>query len=245
MKTNAIIQARTGSTRLPNKILMDLCGKPILWHVIERLKAVKQIDEVIVATTDLKGDDGVYDECKKWGVSCVRGDSGNVLSRYYKAYSEYPCDVIIRVTADCPMIDPGVCDALISFFKSNNYRYASTIDPDPEKRTFPRGLDCEIFEAALLKEAYENANEDYEKEHVTPYMYWKNKSIGHFVNEGKNYSHLRWTVDTPEDYELIKSIYEAVYPTNPLFSWTDIITAYDTHSEWLLVNKDVEQKHTR
>lgn len=230
-----------GSTRLPGKVMLDLCGKPVIWHVIDRLRRSKMINNIVVATTDLPEDTQIYEVVRSWGVNVFRGSSDNVLSRYYHAAKAYPCDTVIRVTSDCPLIDPGICDKIISFYHSHTYLYVSNSGADMKNRTYPRGLDCEVFSFDLLEEARNNATEPYEREHVTPYMYWKNESVHYYKNE-VDYSHLRWTLDTPEDYELISYIYKILYDEDKLFTWQDVLAAYTLHPDWHDLNEMIKQK---
>jgi spore coat polysaccharide biosynthesis protein SpsF len=251
-----------GSTRLPGKVMLDLCGKPVLWHVADRLRHAKLVDRIVVATTDLPEDDIIYESALEWGVDCARGSSTDVLSRYFAAAEAFPCEAVARVTSDCPLIDPGVCDEVIGFYWRGNggCQYVSNSGADLANRSYPRGLDCEVFSAGLLAEAHRNAAKGYEREHVTPYMYWNNASV-HYYKYAEDLSGLRWTLDTPEDYELISLIYKELYRQagssaaaggagnygagadgSPPFSWLDALAVYDAHPEWAAINSNVEQK---
>lgn len=171
MKTAAIIQARMGSTRLPGKILKDLMGKTVLQHVIERVQQAKNIDEIIIATTTLAQDDVVADEALKCGANYFRGSENDVLARYYGAAKENNVDIVVRITSDCPLIDPFVTDEIIRYFKQDNmYDIVTNAGSDLSKRTFPRGLDTEVFSFQSLERAYQQADKDYQHEHVTPYI---------------------------------------------------------------------------
>ena len=265
VRTAAIVQARMGSTRLPGKVMLDLCGRPVLWHVVGRLRRAKAIDRIVVATTDLPEDDIIYNSALEWGVDCSRGSSTDVLGRYFGAAEEFPCDAVVRVKSDCPLIDPGLCDDIIRFFWRGGYRYVTNAGGDPTNRTYPRGLDCEVFCRGLLAEAHRNASCAHEREHVTPYMYWKNSSV-YFYKNAEDHSWLRWTLDTPEDYELISLLFNHLNkngagggtasagvgsPTGPEvgpfasaapFTWRDALAACDAHPEWAAINAHVEQK---
>ena len=243
MNINAIIQARMGSTRLPGKILLELSGKPILAHVVDRLRYSKFINEVIIATTDLPEDNPTEEFCKNNDISFFRGSSNNVLSRYYEAAKKYSSDLVIRITADCPVIDPMIIDDMLGLYfestKTGKVDYLSNVHP----RTFPRGLDAEIFTFTALEKAYNEANKEYEQEHVTPFFYQNPEifSLKNFANN-KDYSFHRWTVDTDEDFKLVKEIYFELYQPGEIFLFQDILNLFDRKPELFTINQDVKQK---
>ena len=150
MKTGVIVQTRMGSTRLPGKVMMDLCGKPVIDHVIDRLKRSRLSDEIIIATTTLERDKVVVEQAKKNGVKWFCGSEDDVLSRYYCAAKENDLDVVVRVTSDCPLIDPVILDNVVDFYMSNNYTLVTNAGINFEQRTFPRGLDVEVFSFSML-----------------------------------------------------------------------------------------------
>lgn len=239
----AIIQARVGSTRLPNKIFNTIKGKPILWHVINRVSFSKNIDKIVVATTDLKEDDITEQFCKENKIQFYRGSSDDVLSRYYEAAKKFNADLIIRITSDCPVIDPIILDKmLINFFelyeKEKIDYMSNTI-----VRTFPRGLDAEIFPFNVLEKTYNEAKQDYEREHVTPYIYQHPEifEIKNFGND-RDYSFHRWTVDTIEDFQLIEEIYEALYKENDIFYFEDILRLFEQKPDLIKINQNIKQK---
>lgn len=220
----AIIQARTGSTRLPNKIFMEFCNKPNLVHVYNRVSQSKRIDKVIIATTEQSNDDKVYQFSIEQGIDCFRGSEEDVLDRYYKCCLNLNAlldDTIVRITADCPLIDPNIIDDVIDFYMKNNFDYASNaFEP-----TYPDGLDLEVFSFRVLKKAWQNAELLSEREHVTPYIK-KNRElfkIGSYKNK-IDLSHHRWTLDEKEDYELINIIYENLYNKEKIFTTDEILT---------------------
>lgn len=243
MKTVCIMQARMGSSRLPGKVLKKICGKTIIEHDIDRLKLVNSIDEIIIATTTNKEDDEIVKLAENIGVKVFRGSETNVLSRYYFAAKESNADIIVRVTSDCPLLDYNICDKIINKFKSsNNIDYVSnTIN-----RTYPRGYDVEVFSMYALEKAYKEADKEYEKEHVTPYI-WENTDIFKIkqVCNDKDYSNLRVTLDTEEDFVLIKNIYEKLYKTEPVFGFESIINLYTNDSKIFEINKDIFQKNIK
>lgn len=245
MNIVCIIQARTTSSRLPNKVLLNLPyngDKTVLEQVINRVKKSKYINKIIVVTTTNKIDDKIEILCKNLQINCFRGSEDNVLSRYYEAATKYGTDLIVRITSDCPCIDPEILDELIEkhLNEKNDYTSNSLV------RTFPHGLDCEIFLYKVLKEAYENAKERFEFEHVTPYVYKTNKNkykIGQLLlNKNKEYSKIRITLDTKEDYILLCEVYDNLYSNNKYFSCEDIINLFE-EKKWLyLINNSIEQK---
>jgi spore coat polysaccharide biosynthesis protein SpsF len=238
MKNVIILQARMTSTRLPGKILMPLSGKPLLAYGIERLQRIKKPHHIVVATTTNWQDDAVETLCNTLNVCCYRGNEHDVLDRYYQAAKKYPADAIIRVTGDCPLIDAHIVDLMLDAFESSNADYLS----NTLTRTFPRGLDVEIFTATALQTAFKEATQPEEREHVTPYVY-NHPECFRLVNysQQNDYSQERWTVDTPEDFALIEKIIESLYPSVPNFTQEAVIALLDQQPEWRLLNAHIEQ----
>lgn len=244
MKRNArigiIVQARMGSTRLPGKVMKKIMGKPLLEHVILRLQLVKSIDQIVIATTDNPKDNPIVDLASKIGIGVFRGSEENVLERYHQAAKMFQLDVIVRITSDCPVIDPELVDKVINYYMENQPAdYASNCI----ERTFPRGLDVEVFSFEVLERAFVEATEPYEIEHVTPYLY-QNPSKFKILNfkNAEDYSFHRWTVDTKEDLELINIIYENLYYSKVDFSFGDILKLFENRPELLRINQHVRQK---
>ncbi len=242
-KCTAIVQARTGSSRLPGKIFKDLCGSPILWHVWNRLSHAKLIDKIVIATTTLPEDNKVEEFCRINQILFYRGSSHDVLSRYYEAAKKFDADIIIRVTSDCPVIDPTIIDLIVGKFLDNNKKEQLDYMSNSVVRTFPRGLDAEIFTFEALEKAYRETKENYEREHVTPYLYQHPEifNIQNFSNE-KDYSFHRWTVDTEEDFKLIEEIYTELYNPMKIFLFNDILKLFDRRPELLSINQNIKQK---
>lgn len=240
MKVVCIVQARVGSTRLPGKVLKNICGKTVLEHCINRLKRVKYINEIIVATTTLDKDDAIVKECKILGVKCFRGSEEDVLSRYYYAAKENYADAVVRITSDCPLVDSVVTENIIKYYIENaeDYDYVSnTID-----RTYPRGLDTEVFSFNALEKSFKEAKSERDREHVTPYI-WDNKDIFNiyqYKNNNDN-SELRWTLDTEEDFKVISFIFEN-FKSNSYFGMKEIINLLKKNPEIIEINKCIEQK---
>ena len=233
----AILQARMGSARLPGKVLMDLGGRSALARVISRVCRAELIDEIVVATTDSGGDEPIVAESARLGVCCFRGSETDVLDRYYRTARAFEAATVIRITADCPLIDPELVDAAIKTFRESSADYVS----NGIENTYPRGLDVEVFTAEALTQAWENARTPYEREHVTPYLY------GHpelfrltSLVAAPDYSKYRWTLDTPEDLELLRTIYLR-FDNHDDFNWRDVIALME-REPWLAdLNRNVLQ----
>lgn len=237
MNIVAIIQARCGSTRLPQKVLLDLNGKTVLNQVVNRVKKSKYINEVVVATTNSSKDDLIVIECEKIGCKYFRGDEFNVLDRYYHCAKKYNADVVIRITSDCPFIDSTIIDDMIRYFKYKNCEILNNIGKSIKDRTYPRGFDTEIFEFLVLEKAFKNAIESYQKEHVTPYIYENFQNIHLYKNE-INYSKYRLTLDTEKDYKLIKKLYDHNMNNSNLEEIVEFIERKNLFN----INSDVLQK---
>ncbi|QXM05176.1 cytidylyltransferase domain-containing protein [Crassaminicella indica] len=240
-KVVAIIQARMGSTRLSGKVMKDLFGKTVLDHVITRVKQSEYIDEIVIATTTLKRDNIIVEEAKKCGVKYFRGSEDDVLSRYYYAAKENNADIVVRITSDCPLIDPIVVDEIVKFYIENDYEIVSNAGVDLSQRTYPRGLDTEVFSFEVLENAFKNAKEKYQREHVTPYIYENSKKIYYYKND-IDYSKYRWTLDTKEDFELIREIYKYFYRGEHDFYSDQILNLMKKEPELVKINENIEQK---
>ena len=235
MKKLIIVQARMTSTRLPGKVMKVVCGKPLLEHLIDRLKRVKYADRIVIATTVNDTDNQIVNLCKKLDTLYYRGSEEDVLGRYYEAAVEYGGEVIIRITSDCPVIDPEVVDYLINFFANNieKYDYVS----NTLERSYPKGMDAEITSFDTLKEAHFNAYDPFDREHVTPFIKMRPQQFRLYnILYKADMSRYRWTVDTPADLELITKIYDALYYKNPLFSLNDILDLMTRNPEWEAIN---------
>lgn len=240
MKVTAIIQARMGSTRLPGKILKKVNGKPLLFYQLERIKGSKLIDEIVIATTINQQDNEIVSFCEQYGVSYYRGSETDVLSRYFNAAVKFNADIIVRLTSDCPIIDVEVVDKTIQYFLELDYcDYVS----NTLERTFPRGLDTEVFSYIALEKAYKEAFLEGDREHVTPYFYSNQNifAVGSLKNN-INYSKYRLTVDTEEDFELIKLIINALFSKKPNFTLIDIVKLMEKNPQWFNINSHIEQK---
>jgi spore coat polysaccharide biosynthesis protein SpsF len=238
----AIVQARMSSTRLPAKILKKIKDKVILDYVIERLRFCENLNDIVIATTTSKKDDILQQYAASKGISCFRGSEEDVLSRYYYAAKKYGADKIVRVTSDCPLIDHKIVDAVIKTHIENKADYTANII----ERTFPRGLDVEIFDFNVLEDAQKNAQEKYQREHVTPYIleHPEKFTLQNVEARGKlRRPEIRITLDTKEDFELIKSI--LLNFDNLNFTSEEIIDFLDKNPKLLEINRTIKQKEIK
>ena len=239
MNVVLIIQARMGSSRLPGKVMLKLFGKTVLGHVIERCRAIPSVNKVIVASTDREEDNVIADECSTYGVHCFRGSENDVLARYYWAAKDSNADTIVRITSDCPLLDPFLSNEVICQFASDvSIDYCS----NDLIETFPRGLNTEVFSFKALEFAYRHASKGYEREHVTPFIYENPDKFGiSTLKSGIDYSNHRWTLDTKEDWEFIHRVYEKLY-TGDIFLWKDVLKLVARNPDLSLINAQVLQK---
>ncbi len=241
MNIVAIVQARMGSVRLPGKVLLDLEGRTVLARVVRRLSRSQQIGEVAVATSTLPADDEIVQECGRLGVACFRGSELDVLDRYYQTARAHGADTVVRITSDCPLIDPGVVDETVMAHQSHKADYASNVFA----RRYPRGLDTEVFTFSALEHAWREARELYEREHVTPYLYEHPDIFRMASTNGEiDYSRYRWTLDTPPDLELIRAIYSR-FDGRDDFSWQEAILLMESDPKLAEINSQVFQKAVR
>jgi len=238
-----IIQARMSSKRLPGKVLLDIGGEPMLVRVVERTLRASTVDNVIVATTTSSSDDPVADLCRERGFPFLRGSLNDVLDRYFQAAQIFEADVIVRVTADCPLIDPGLIDHTVAEFLRSGVDFAANRLPPPYTRTYPIGLDVEVCTFQALERAWKEAKERYEREHVMPYFYDVEGrfQILHVVHED-NLGDIRWTVDTEEDLELVRRVYDLLADEGD-FTWLDIVALFETDPELAEINAQVKHKN--
>ena len=235
MKIIAIIQARLGSTRLPGKVLLDLEGKTVLEHVVDRVRSSKFITDVVVATTIKKEDLKIVNLCSSNGTSVYCGSENDVLDRFYQAARLFQAEHIVRITSDCPLIDPIVIDEVIKLHLAEKADYTS----NTLKETYPDGQDTEIFTFEALKESWKNAHLTSEREHVTPYMR-KNQAFKCINLESQvDLSNKRWTLDNPEDYEFIQIIYKNLYNKNRVFNMNEILKFINNNPEIEGINKSI------
>ncbi|MDP8237690.1 MAG: glycosyltransferase family protein [Candidatus Hatepunaea meridiana] len=232
----AIIQARVDSTRLPNKVLAEIEGKPMLWHVVNRVGKSSLINQTIVAIPKDAANDRLAEFCESHNIQYFRGSNDDVLDRYCQAAKFYKSDVIVRITADCPLIDPEVIDKVVTVFLKNDYDYVcNTLPP-----TYPDGLDTEVIDRNALNVAWRNAELKSEREHVTPYILnnpdlFRIKDVRHDID----LSNLRWTVDEPEDLEYIRNVYRKLGPSS--YNMADVLKVLEDNPEFSKANQGIER----
>jgi spore coat polysaccharide biosynthesis protein SpsF len=265
MKTIAIIQSRIGSSRLPGKVLLDIAGKPMIQHVIERTRLSHSLDSVVVATTTDPLDDPIADFAASISVPCSRGSLHDVLDRYYQAAKAHSAEVIVRITADCPLIDPEVIDQTVQLITGNwslNTDFACNRLPPPFARTFPIGLDVEACTFAALERAWTNSTEIFHREHVMPFLYegvtlTKPRPITNFqllstgtsprgfhiaqLHHTPDHGSLRWTVDTPEDLIFIREIFARLNRKTD-FTWYDLLEIVQKNPNLAEINAAIRHK---
>jgi spore coat polysaccharide biosynthesis protein SpsF len=238
MNVVAIIQARTGSSRLPNKIFSKLNGFDLLYHIINRLKPSIEINKIVVATTNSVNDNSVEDWCIENFVDFYRGSEKHVLKRYYNAAIKFRADIIIRVTADDPFKDFRIIDKAIKIIKENKYDFVCNNSPV----SFPEGLDVEVLTMNALTDSFINSISSFEQEHVTQYIHRNKQKFKIFnIKNDKNLSHFRWTIDTMEDYLFVKEVYDNLYKKNNLFLTEDIYELLKKKPLLLKINSKVKK----
>ena len=238
MSTVAIIQARMGSTRLPGKVLLPLLNEPVLVHDVRRVGRATSLDEVVVATTVEPQDDPIEALARANAWPVVRGSEADLLERYLLAARRFGASRVVRVTSDCPLIDPGLIDRVVWALDAAGADYASITLPP---RSWPRGLDVEAFTREALEAAGADDNDPASREHATPYIYRHPERFGLVaVPSARDLSAHRWTLDTPEDYALISRIYDAL--GSDTFGWEDALMLVEANPEWSALNRDVRQK---
>lgn len=239
MSVNAIIQARCGSTRFPAKVFSQIDGKPLIWHVVDRLKYAKKIDKIIIATTVAPQDDRIEEWCKENGICCFRGSEEDVLNRYYSAFKAFPSDYVVRITADDPFKEPAVIDAIITKLTEESYDHVTNNLPP----SFPEGLDCEAFTKSALERSERYAETAFEREHVTQYIYHHPElfKIGN-VSCDRQLSHLRWTIDKEVDLEMVRAVYAKRNSSNKgILLLDEILQILRDNPEIEKINSEVER----
>lgn len=235
-----VIQARTGSSRLPNKILLPLSNAPLLYRMYERVAASKLKCTIVIATTTDKSDNQVEELCKNYELNCFRGHPTDLLDRHYQAAILLKADAVVKIPSDCPLIDATIIDKVLKFYIDNSDRYDFVSNLHPP--TYPDGNDVEVMSFKALKNAWENAKLEIEREHTTPY-FWENPDkfrVGNVVWEsGLDYSiSHRFTIDYEKDYNFIKQVYDELYPINNKFTFKDILDLLDRKPEIRKINEE-------
>ena len=232
----AIIQARMGSTRLPGKIMLPILNKPVLEHLIDRVKKSSNIDEIIVATSNNKNDDIIEKFCETQKIKCFRGSEKDVLLRYFEAAKKFSIDIIVRLTSDTPLLDPKEIDKVILKYNENKYDFVSNLFPLP--RTYPDGYNVEVFSMDLLKLVNNQAKKPSDREHVTTFITMQPSKFKKYrIDSERDLSKYRLNLDYKEDFELIKSVLEELNEKTDL---EDIIKWLDKHPEILKLNSHIK-----
>jgi spore coat polysaccharide biosynthesis protein SpsF len=241
LSTIAIVQARMTSTRLPGKVLLEVLGKPMLAHQLDRVGRVPSIDGIVIATTVNRTDDPVAAFAEAGGFGLYRGSEHDVLSRFKGAIDATDADTVVRLTADCPLADPDVIDQVIQRYRDADPPCDYVTNAIP--RSYPAGLDVEVFSRAALETAANEATEDYDREHVTPFLY-RNPERFRLLSVvlEPSLAWERWTLDEPGDFELIRRVLEALIPEKPDFRMADVIRVLDENPDWRAFNGSVREK---
>ena len=241
----AIIQARMGSARLPGKVLADICNRPSIWHIVDRLKRVEEIGEVVVATSTNKENDVLEEYCRSELISCFRGSENDVVDRFYQAAKYYKADVIVRITGDCPLIDPWTVSRVINAYFEDGAQFdyvhnaAGTAMFNKSINKYPIGTSAEVIPFSSLERAWKEAVDPLERGEGFPCYFWRKdnvfncKTIPCFIDCGN----MRWTLDHPDDLEFIRKVYERLYMAGRCFSMNDVLRLLETEPELSKINK--------
>ena len=238
----AIVQARMGSTRLPGKVLLDIAGRPMLTRVMQRLELATYLDARVLATSHLPQDDPIAELCQREGLRCFRGEPHDLLDRYYRAALEQQAEVVVRVTADCPLIDPDLVDQTVQAFQQADPPVDFAANRLPRRRTYPIGQDTEVCSMAALEQAWRQAAEPHQREHVMPFLYenparFRTVLLDHEEDLGD----LRWTVDTPEDLAFVQEVYRRMAPRTE-FGWLEVLSLIHQDPDLAAINAHVEHR---
>lgn len=239
MKTVAIIQARCGSSRFPEKVFANLSGHPLIWHVVNRVRNSSMVDEVVVATTTNPIDDKLYEWCVANSVPVNRGSENDVLNRFYETAKKFNADVVVRITADDPFKEPRLIDEAINTLVSETADYVCNNFPP----TYPEGTDVEVLTFDALEKQELNSTSDYEREHVTQYIYHNPQDFKMLnLSNSEDLSYLRWTIDTEKDFKMVKTIYDNLYSSDDkIFHMDDILKFLKDNPEVATMNSDVKR----
>lgn len=241
MPAVAIVQARMGSSRLPGKVLKDVVGRPMLAHVVERVRLAPGVERVVVATSDTAGDEPVRAFCVASQIDCFAGHETDVLDRFYRAAQAYAADPILRITADCPFVDPTVVAEVLAQYRAGAGQHVSSATGATAFKMdglkFPDGLDVECFGFASLERAHREATAPSDREHVTPYLYRTGLFTTAKVFSDGDYGQLRWTVDHEADLELVRKVYAALYRPGHAFGLKEILAHFAAHPELVEHNR--------
>jgi spore coat polysaccharide biosynthesis protein SpsF (cytidylyltransferase family) len=235
----AIVQARVGSSRLPGKALLDIAGRPMIAHVLDRALDIAGVDAAVLATTVAPADDALMDFARRRDIPCTRGSEDDVLDRFHQAVSEHPADVIVRVTADCPLLDPRVSGLVLGEYlrRAGDVDYVSNVHPP----TYPDGLDTEVLSREALERVWRDADRPSEREHVTSYI-WRNAAAFRVANVATEPSraHLRWTVDELADLEFVRAVYARLY-RGSIFGMEAVLELLAVEPDLIRINAGIDR----
>lgn len=236
MKTVALVQARMGSTRLPNKVMKPIGGRPMIELLLERLARSIELDQIVVATSVSDRNQPLVDHVEKLGYLCVRGSEDDVLDRFVMAAREVEADVVVRITGDCPLVDPCLVDEAIRIFRNEGVDYLSNVAP----ASYPDGLDVEVFTRAALECAGREAKDGFDREHVTPYLRRPAQFTTGAMENARDLSSIRWTVDEPADFEVVTKIFDHFAP-DTMFKWTEVLSLVDKNPDLFALNSNISR----
>jgi len=231
-----------GSSRLPGKVMMPVAGHPMLWHIVERVRQAPGVARVAVATSEAASDEPIRAFCDAEGIDCFDGSEHDVIDRFFQAAKRFGADPIIRITADCPFVDPALVGKVLAKYQGGGFDYVSSATGSAAFKDggwkFPDGLDVEVFGFTAFERAHREATAQSDREHVTPYLYRVEGRyrVGKVFSDG-DYGALRWTVDHGADLEVVRRVYDALYAKNPRFGMHDILAHFDAHPELKQVNE--------
>jgi spore coat polysaccharide biosynthesis protein SpsF len=241
----ALVQARMRSSRLPGKVMADVHGRPVLGRMLDRLDRLQSVGTVAVATTTRPDDDVVADYCLERGTACVRGHPTDVLDRFHAAAETLDANVIVRLTGDCPVIDPELVDTCVLAFLDARPPFDLVVNRLPWSRTYPIGLDTEVFSREALEAAWREAAEPHQREHVVPFLYENPERFRMLHLEAEaDYGRYRWTVDTAEDLELVRRVYSA-FGDDDTFTWRDVLALMEREPGLVELNAAVVHRTHR
>lgn len=241
-KVVAIVQARMASTRYPGKVLADIEGEPLLVREVDRAQRAEFVDQLVVATTNEPEDEPIAELCRDRGYACYRGSALDVLDRFYQAATLHQADIVVRLTGDCPLIDPGLIDQTIAAFRAAEPPVDFAANRLPDEKTFPVGTDTEVCTIAALERTWIEATQPHHREHVMPYLYEDpDRFRSLLVRSDTDYSHYRWTVDTEQDLELVRQVF-AHFAGRDDFVWTEVVDLFEAQPELMTLNAGVEHK---
>jgi spore coat polysaccharide biosynthesis protein SpsF len=233
-RIGAIVQARMGSTRLPGKVLLPAAGKPLLEILLERLSACRSLEQRIVATSIDRRDAPIAELADRVGVPVFRGSEQDVLDRYYRAAVHHGLDLVVRVTSDCPLVDPALVDRMVELALAHHGEFDLVTNRHP--LTYPDGLDLDVIPMSSLRHAWTHATEPHQREHTIPYFWEAGLRVHNVEDPERGFQRHRWTLDYAEDYELIRAILEALYRPGQIFHAADVLAYLAEHPELSALN---------